>query len=240
MIQRSKHSQNFTVLPNKIFKDLTDGLAIGLLSYLLSKPENWNVTKQQLYKHFNEGRQRLDKSFSLLEDAGYIVGEQQKDSNSKFIGFHWIVSDIPDTMLNSVFQDNRLTETQQPTKGQPKIKQVISNIKVNTIVNKDSKEQTYLFSHPLCDWLVKECPNVQKMKQPINSDQAIKLLKDFDRKQLVEIFEAMDNKPDLKKKYNSASRTVRSWIKLRQQSDSSFGIIKKNDSDDTYIPTVNQ
>lgn len=109
MIRRSKHSQNYTVLPNDIFKDIQDGLAIGILSYLLSKPTDWNVTKAQLYKHFKEGRQRIDKSFALLESLGYIEGRQEKDGASRFSGFQWTVYDVP---------VNRLSESRQPEKQQ--------------------------------------------------------------------------------------------------------------------------
>ena len=117
MIKRSIHSQNYTVLPNAVF-EIKDGLAIGLLSYLLSKPPNWHVTKQQLYKHFTQGRTRIDSAFKLLEDTGYIFGEQRKDPITKqYIGFHWIVSDIPDPLHNSAHTETQLLENGQSVNG---------------------------------------------------------------------------------------------------------------------------
>lgn len=137
MIHRSKHSQNYTVMPNAIFKEITDGLAIGILSYLLSKPENWTVTKQQLYRHFDEGRQRIDKAFKILESTGYIRGEQQKDKGSKFQGYNWIVSDIPDTRQT----ENRLTENRQTEIQLTDTDQLISNIVLSTEPNKESNKK---------------------------------------------------------------------------------------------------
>ncbi len=127
MIKRSKHAQNYTVFPNQIFEQITDGLAIGILVYLLSKPPNWNVTKQQLYKHFTEGRQRVDKSFKLLELAGYIIGEQTR-TKGKIQGYKWTVYDVPDPLLNSVFMENRLSGNHQSIN-----EQLISNSLINTI-----------------------------------------------------------------------------------------------------------
>jgi len=134
MIRRSKHSQNYTVIPNEILEHIDDALAIGLLVYLLSKPANWNVTKQQLYKHFRQGRQSLDKSFKLLEKIGYINGEQQTDEGGRFKGHHWIVSDVPDQLHVHVFMDNQVTENRQPSTDQ-----LISTIEVSTI--EQSKEE---------------------------------------------------------------------------------------------------
>jgi hypothetical protein len=56
---------------------------------------------------------------------------------------------------------------------------------------------------------------------------AVRLLVEFDKYDLVEVFMAMENTKQLKRKYNSANLTVRSWIKTRQKSNSTFGQIKQ-------------
>lgn len=79
MIYRSKRAENFTVLGNGIFAD--NGLsfeAMGLLAYLLSKPDNKRVNVQALSKATEGTAQRrgTNKIHALLRelvDAGYIT-----------------------------------------------------------------------------------------------------------------------------------------------------------------------
>lgn len=80
--------------------------------------------------------------------------------------------------------------------------------------------------NPLCLWIKKSLPNVAGMKNQLTDPQAEQLLKKFDKTLIREILEAMENKTDLRKKYNSVNLTIRSWIRLRQQKDPQAGIIK--------------
>ena len=116
MIYKSKQTDKFTVLPNQIFEDLNDGLAIGILAYLLSKPNDWVTYKQQLYAHFSEGRQRIDKSFKLLEEKGYIIGIQKVDKTGKFNGYEWVVYNEP--IKENRKSETRLTENRQSENNQ--------------------------------------------------------------------------------------------------------------------------
>lgn len=86
-----------------------------------------------------------------------------------------------------------------------------------------NKEQV----HPLVTYLNTNCKQVQSLTTPINNLDAERLLVEFDKHDLVEVFMAMENTKELKKKYNSANLTVRSWIKRRQKDNSTFGQIKQ-------------
>jgi len=97
----------------------------------------------------------------------------------------------------------------------------VSIVKQETI----NKEQV----HPLVIYLNTNCIQVQGLTSPINNLDAERLLVEFDKHDLVEVFMAMENTKDLKKKYNSANLTVRSWIKTRQKNNSTFGQIKQQD-----------
>lgn len=81
--------------------------------------------------------------------------------------------------------------------------------------------------HPLVKYLNTHCKQVQKLKQPINDEEATKLLLEFDKHDLVDVFMSMENTSKLTTKYNSANLTVRSWIKRRQKDNSTFGQIKQ-------------
>lgn len=133
MIYKSKQTEKFTVLPNVIFDELNDGLAIGILAYLLSKPNDWVTYKQQLYSYFTEGRQRIDKSFKLLEDKGFIVGVQKVNNSGQFNGFEWIVYNEP--VVNA--SENRLTENRLLENQQSENEQLLNKEYTKERVNKD-------------------------------------------------------------------------------------------------------
>lgn len=69
------------------------------------------------------------------------------------------------------------------------------------------------------EWILKNAPNVNKMKEPFTIKQYQKLMKDFpgQKKLISEILLQMHNKADLLKKYNSSNLTLRSWINLRKE-----------------------
>ena len=94
---------------------------------------------------------------------------------------------------------------------------------------KGKEEVEYTIIHPLVEYLNTNCPQVQGLATPINNLDAVRLLLEFDKYDLVEVFMAMENTKQLKRKYNSANLTVRTWIKTRQKSNSTFGQIKQQD-----------
>jgi hypothetical protein len=86
---------------------------------------------------------------------------------------------------------------------------------------KDKEEKIY--KNKITIWLDKNCPTVQKMKEPITYEQAEKLLNDFptdkEKEILADTFLAMENHSQLLKKYKSANLTVRNWVKNRFDSE---------------------
>ena len=108
MIYRSQRIGNFTVLGNAMFAD--HGLtfeAMGLLAYLLSKPDNWAVHVRALCKA-TEGtalRRGTNKIYALLKElelAGYVA--KQKRGNGEV---DYFVFDEPQQVPN---QENPVQE----------------------------------------------------------------------------------------------------------------------------------
>lgn len=83
--------------------------------------------------------------------------------------------------------------------------------------------------HPLQNFILKNCPNISKLKNQLTFEQCEKLLKEFpNHLHTKEIFEAMENFKDLPKKYNSVYLTFRNWIKIRRRNDENFGKITQS------------
>jgi len=117
-IIRSKSSFRFTAISNEILqsKSLTCEQK-GLLSYLLSLPENWVLYKQQLYKVLPDRKTTIDRVFKELQTIGYILSTRAIDKMGHFTGWNHIVYDEP-TLAE---QENRVDEL--PSSGIPDIRQ---------------------------------------------------------------------------------------------------------------------
>lgn len=84
-IIRAKRTQNFTIINNKVYeRHVLSWQAMGMLGYLLSKPDDWrvvvpelvNVTKDTKKKTGREGVYNILKE---LEEKGYLTRKKNKD-----------------------------------------------------------------------------------------------------------------------------------------------------------------
>ena len=57
----------------------------GLLSMMLSLPEDWNYTTRGLAKICKEGTDSIGSALKELERAGYIVRNRLRDSKGKIV-----------------------------------------------------------------------------------------------------------------------------------------------------------
>ena len=74
MIRRSKHTTDYTVIPNQILEDQDlNCKGLGLLAYLIGKPENWNIRAEELGKRFGWGKTKVYSILKILMDAGYVT-----------------------------------------------------------------------------------------------------------------------------------------------------------------------
>jgi predicted transposase YbfD/YdcC len=92
-IIKIKKSANYTVIDNAPIKDPNLGWQHkGLLTFLMSLPDDWTIRKTELCRHAKNGRDSTIKTFNQLIEFGYI--NQIPTEGTKF-GFDYIVSDIP-------------------------------------------------------------------------------------------------------------------------------------------------
>ena len=82
---RVNKTQDYTVMSNYHLRDENLSLkAVGLMSWMLSLPDNWNFTTEGIVKCRKEGRDAIRGALKELEDAGYLVIEHGKDKGGKF------------------------------------------------------------------------------------------------------------------------------------------------------------
>jgi len=78
--------------------------AKGILTYLLSKPDNWIVQIKDIKKHAKEGDRAVRKAISELMDAKYLNRKVLRgEGKGNFIRFEYDVYESPD-LNNSPFR----------------------------------------------------------------------------------------------------------------------------------------
>lgn len=93
---RVEHSGHFTIMDNFHLRDKRLSLkAKGLLSQILSLPEDWTYTLSGLAQINAEGRDAIRSALAELERAGYVSRRQTTDRNGKFSSNDYIIRERP-------------------------------------------------------------------------------------------------------------------------------------------------
>ena len=82
---RVNKSKNFTTMSNYHFKDKKMSLkAKGLLSLMLSLPEDWNYSIQGLTAICKESDKTIRKTLDELKDLNYLIVTQERGEKGHF------------------------------------------------------------------------------------------------------------------------------------------------------------
>lgn len=107
-IIRARNDKNYTVINNVGLRD--DRLswkARGLLSYMLSLPDDWIFRDLEITNHAPDGKESTKKGLKELEKYGYLVKQQSRGERGKFATNDWLLYEVPLTDLP--LTDNPLT-----------------------------------------------------------------------------------------------------------------------------------
>jgi DnaD/phage-associated family protein len=93
---RVEKTKNYTVMSNYHLKDKNLSLkAKGLLSYMLSLPDDWDYSVRGLVSCLKEGKDGIQAALHELEKYGYLKREQGRTANGKLSGAIYTVMEIP-------------------------------------------------------------------------------------------------------------------------------------------------
>ena len=113
---RVEKNKGYTVMSNYHLRDKTLSLkAKGLLSQILSLPEDWDYTLSGLCHINRESKDAIRSAVNELERAGYIERHQTTDAGGKFSSNEYIIHESPISLPPSL--DKPLSEN--PTTGKP-------------------------------------------------------------------------------------------------------------------------
>lgn len=109
-IMRINKTNNYTVMSNYHLKEKNMSLkAKGLLSLMLSLPDNWDYSVAGLVSICKENRTAIQTTLKELEGFGYLKRMRCQDEQGKFY-YVYDVYEKPQT--ENLFTDNRCTENQ--------------------------------------------------------------------------------------------------------------------------------
>ena len=79
-IIRQKREKNYSVVNNQILEDTRMSFkARGLLIYMLSKPDDWQVYSEELVQHSDkDGISAIKSALNELEACGYLKRVQKR------------------------------------------------------------------------------------------------------------------------------------------------------------------
>ncbi len=102
---RVERTKNFTIMSNRHLRDKTISLkAKGLLSQMLSLPDDWDYTLRGLAAINKESIDAVRTAIHELEAAGYIVRSRVRDEHGQLRGCEYFVYEYPHTE-NSDIED---------------------------------------------------------------------------------------------------------------------------------------
>lgn len=93
---RVQKTQNYTIMSNHHLRNKALSLkAKGLLSLMLSLPEDWDYTTRGLASICKEGVDSVCATVRELEAAGYIIRRRIRDKNGQMRGMEYTVLEQP-------------------------------------------------------------------------------------------------------------------------------------------------
>jgi len=120
---RVEKNRGYTVMSNHHLRNKDLSLkAKGLLSQMLSLPEDWDFTLKGLSLINREQIDAIRAAVKELEQAGYIVRSRERDGQGRLRGADYLIYEQPQPVPDSPTLENPMLEKptqEKPTQGKP-------------------------------------------------------------------------------------------------------------------------
>lgn len=146
---------DFTTMSNHHLRNKKLSLkAVGLMSKILSLPDEWDYSLKGLAKLNTDGIDGVRSAIKELEDAGYIIRRQLRDKGGRMSHSEYLVFEIPELakpILDSPSSEKPIPV--QPATGDP-LSENPTQINTNQVMTQ--RENTLLINDPSinhsCTW----------------------------------------------------------------------------------------
>lgn len=143
---RVERTRDYTVMSNHHLRDKNLSLkAKGLLSQMLSLPEDWDYTLAGLSHINRESKDAIRSAVNELEKAGYVQRRQTTDASGKFSANEYVIYEcpvLPESPSEGPSLEKPLSEnptTDNPSTGKPSSE---NPTQLNTKRQKKEKQNT--------------------------------------------------------------------------------------------------
>ena len=117
VVFRVVKTKNYTMISNQHLKDKRLTLkAKGLMSVMLSLPENWDYTLRGLSAISKEGVDAISEAVKELERSGYVIRNRKRDERGRLSGTEYLIYE--DCHMNSQPRRTHLSRKNQNGKIQ--------------------------------------------------------------------------------------------------------------------------
>lgn len=141
IIRTVKQDNPYAVIDKRFLNNV--GLSFkakGILAYLLSKPDNWQILVSDLIKQSTDGRDSVYSGLKELEMNGYLERKIVRDGKGKFLGYEYVVYEAPKVQDGDhPYPDFPYTENPDTEKPYTENPQLLNNdlILNNDLTNND-------------------------------------------------------------------------------------------------------
>jgi hypothetical protein len=146
-IIRTKSPHRFTIVSNELLaeKNPLSWEATGLLIYLLSKPDNWNVSIAALTNIGKCGKNKIESILKELKQLGYIVGKRHCTGK-----YNYYVYDTPQSPEFTPKPENQvMAKKPKPENPVQAFPEQDNRVLINTEVLLTNTEKTTTTSTPI-------------------------------------------------------------------------------------------
>lgn len=99
---REGHIQNYTKIDNGLFRNRSLSLkAKGLMSLILSLPENWQFTVKGLAQLSKDGQDSVRSALRELETRGYITRHRERSAQGTLLAANYTIVENPILVLHT-------------------------------------------------------------------------------------------------------------------------------------------
>ena len=175
---KTKKEKNFTVLDNTFIKDTRlSWKAKGLMTYLLSLPDDWTIHLSEIEQHATDGKSALRSAINELKEFGYLKAEQKRENN-RFAEMVYIIIENPDSPLT----DFQQTENLQ-TENLNSENQTLQNTNNDKVLNKQSTDNNIPKpkKHKLGNYknVLLTDEEIQKLYEKLGMQKAVAVINNF-------------------------------------------------------------
>lgn len=135
-----KESGNFvTVHKNFIHDSNLTFKSKGILLYLLSRPDDWQIYESEILKHTNDGKDSLKSGIKELEEIGYVVRTRKRNDKGHLNGYEYLVYEHPIQSGNSYLG---LSDDGKSNIGESNVGKTVNGESVPTNNNRTNNDLT--------------------------------------------------------------------------------------------------